>query len=358
MKERERTPILAGILSRERMGRGAPVEAGSEPQAGAEETEPVPTLEKRGAEDEVIGTLPPSCAVSCKSELLAAVLNDNGSRIARNCWIQVLRKVCGPRCREGGSPSGGEEFLPLPKAEGRAVKRSRGRTSKRFRLTGRPEALSARVRISGGALLFVRIRLERIRMMEQKSWDRIATRIEDIERRLVHYEPEISDGLRKMLISAEDHRFLLHRGVDYRALIRAGYRTLLGHREGGSTIAQQLVRVVENRFERSIRRKAWEIRMALRVTKTFSRESIPLVYLAVAYYGWRMNGLDQACIRLGYGRSDLTDEQAAGLVARLKYPEPRVAPEQRKMQIKRRATHILKLYDQHWLQEQLPGLHR
>jgi hypothetical protein len=49
-----------------------------------------------------------------------------------------------------------------------------------------------------------------------------------------------------LIIALEDKRFLRHRGIDYRATLRALLKNLsrLGVRQGGSTLTQQLVRNV------------------------------------------------------------------------------------------------------------------
>jgi membrane peptidoglycan carboxypeptidase len=153
--------------------------------------------------------------------------------------------------------------------------------------------------------------------------------------------------LQEMLISGEDHRFFNHPGYDIRAILRAAYRTMIGHPEGGSTIAQQLARIATGRFERSIRRKVREIRLAASVTREFPRSRLPAIYLLSAYYGWRMNGLEQAYRRLGYIPEKLSANQAAGLVARLKYPEPRFAPPRREQLIARRTKHLVGLHQSH-----------
>jgi len=159
--------------------------------------------------------------------------------------------------------------------------------------------------------------------------------------------PPIPVILQEMLISGEDHRFFRHSGYDIRAILRAAYRTVIGYPEGGSTIAQQLARIATGRFERSLRRKFREIRLAVRITREFPRFHLPAIYLLVAYYGWRMNGLQQAYLRLEYCPSTLSAVQAAQLIARLKYPEPRRSPTRREQQIARRTNHIVSLHRSH-----------
>jgi len=178
----------------------------------------------------------------------------------------------------------------------------------------------------------------------ENDWLQVKMKIQAIQNQLhLKGTPSIPAVLQEMLVYGEDHRFSLHCGYDIRALLRAAYRTIRGHPQGGSTIAQQLARVVTGRFDRSIYRKLRELRLAVRITESFPREQIPALYLMVAYFGWRMNGLVQAYHRLNLTPIGLSDEQAAGLIARLKYPEPRISPERRTRQIAKRTAHILKL---------------
>jgi membrane peptidoglycan carboxypeptidase len=153
----------------------------------------------------------------------------------------------------------------------------------------------------------------------------------------------ISDVLQRALIAAEDWRFFSHGGVDFRALARAAYRNAaLRVREGGSTIEQQLVRQITGRRERTVARKVREILIACLVERVIPKIDIPGVYLSVAHFGWQMTGLHQACRRLGVDSAAPTYREAASLMARLKYPEPRIASSDRSLQIVRRVEYILR----------------
>jgi membrane carboxypeptidase/penicillin-binding protein PbpC len=152
----------------------------------------------------------------------------------------------------------------------------------------------------------------------------------------------ISPALVTMLIVAEDHRFGRHPGVDPVSICRAVWRTLFcGRREGASTIAMQLVRVLTGRYERTLRRKFVEMCLAVRLTKYVRKADIPKFYLLVAYYGWRMNGLAQASLRLKIDLSAMTEFEAASIVARLKYPEPQRFDKIRLGKIRARTKYIL-----------------
>lgn len=149
----------------------------------------------------------------------------------------------------------------------------------------------------------------------------------------------------RLLILGEDHRLAWHPGVDPLALCRAAWRTYgRGRREGGSTVAMQLVRVLTGRFDRNWRRKADELAFAILVTRHVPRSELPALYLSVGYYGWRMNGFTQACRRLAINPARCTLQESAMLVARLKYPQPRDCSAARWQQIADRSEYLMMRY--------------
>lgn len=154
--------------------------------------------------------------------------------------------------------------------------------------------------------------------------------------------------LQQVLLSGEDHRFFDHPGYDKVAICRVLWRRFTkGSREGGSTIEQQLVRIITGDRRYSVKRKFKEISLAVLLADKYPKVIIPSVYLSLSYFGWRMNGIFQACNRLNISLSDVSLNEAAHLIARLKYPEPRITPATRKKQINNRANYILKLYKKH-----------
>ena len=181
------------------------------------------------------------------------------------------------------------------------------------------------------------------------DWEVIRGRIESECARLAS-SPELapSTSMQRLLVSGEDHRHGRHPGFDPIAIGRALWRRLSrGSHEGASTIEQQIVRVITNRYERSIARKIREILLAILVADRYPKHILPGVYLAIGYYGWRMNGYDQARRRLGLSPHCATLHDAARLVARLKYPQPRDTWVLRLAQIDRRAKHLCALYRRH-----------
>jgi membrane peptidoglycan carboxypeptidase len=158
----------------------------------------------------------------------------------------------------------------------------------------------------------------------------------------------VSPFLVRLLISAEDHRYFRHAGVDLIAVYRAVWRRVAwGKVEGASTIEMQMTRVVTGNYERTWKRKIKEILLATQVNETIPKTDLPAVYLRRAYFGWRMNGLKQACDRLGLRAGSMTLPDAASVISRLKYPQPRFLLRARWSKIKGRQRHIMRLYTRH-----------
>lgn len=146
------------------------------------------------------------------------------------------------------------------------------------------------------------------------------------------------------LVLAEDRRFPHHPGFDPLALCRAAWYTSFdGQRQGGSTIAMQLVRTVLGRREPTLRRKAAEVVLAFRLSRYVPVERMPALYLWAAYYGWDMEGFCRAYQRLGIDPRRSTPAEDAGLVARLKYPQPRFHNAAQLARIRTRVAHIVRL---------------
>jgi len=175
------------------------------------------------------------------------------------------------------------------------------------------------------------------------------------DRLLLEYETiqtsnfESFETLTKLLISGEDHRFYYHFGFDIIAILRAFRNRLIYDKiEGASTIEQQLIRVLTNDFERTLRRKIQEILLSTTIASIIPKSSIPKVYLNIAYYGSDMNGLNQTFLKLKLNITDkISLDQAAEIVSRIKYPEKLKQNKQRLTQIEIRKKHLIQLYNKH-----------
>jgi penicillin-binding protein 1C len=148
------------------------------------------------------------------------------------------------------------------------------------------------------------------------------------------YEARSGDGTRSVMltadvlprplvsatIAAEDRRFWWHPGVDPVAMMRALKRNLLELHvvEGGSTISQQVAKLLLNRRSPQRRRglaaKVYEAVLALRLEHRFSKREILALYLNLAAYGNQIAGAERASrAYFGCAASMLTPAQAAFL---------------------------------------------
>ncbi len=102
--------------------------------------------------------------------------------------------------------------------------------------------------------------------------------------------------MQKATIATEDVNFYNHPGIDPIALLRALYYAV---REGdvvsgGSTIPQQLVKLVFLSPERSLTRKIKEAILSAEITRRYSKDQILGIYLNELYYGNLAYGADAA----------------------------------------------------------------
>jgi penicillin-binding protein 1A len=97
-------------------------------------------------------------------------------------------------------------------------------------------------------------------------------------------------------VASEDRRFQDHRGVDFQGIARAIFSNLQAGElvEGGSTITQQLARLVFLTQERTFDRKIREVRLAQKIEATFPKEQILARYLNLVYLGSGAYGVADA----------------------------------------------------------------
>jgi penicillin-binding protein 1C len=121
-------------------------------------------------------------------------------------------------------------------------------------------------------------------------------------------------------LAAEDRRFWSHPGVDPISIARAAKTNLVERSivEGGSTITQQVAKLLLNRQDPN-RRRGWAAKLreaiiALRLEHRFDKSEILAMYLNLAAYGNQIAGAERAS-RAYFGASAalLTPAQAAFL---------------------------------------------
>ena len=89
------------------------------------------------------------------------------------------------------------------------------------------------------------------------------------------------------VIAAEDRRFYYHRGWDIISTVRAAWRNLRNKEivEGGSTITQQLGRIMYFSQEKKYSRKVAEVLAAGRIEDLYDKEKIFELYVNTIYFG-------------------------------------------------------------------------
>ena len=155
---------------------------------------------------------------------------------------------------------------------------------------------------------------------------------------------KISPYLKDAAVDGEDKDFYSHGGVDVESLVRA----LVGNvasgeiSSGASTIAMQVVRDVQIEeaselstpaeqtaaykaaTEDTVNRKLREMKLAIGLEKTYSKQDILLAYLNIANFGHANYGVDAASeAYFSTSASTLTPAQAASLIAIVQSPSAR-----------------------------------
>ena len=166
---------------------------------------------------------------------------------------------------------------------------------------------------------------------------------------------DVSPHLRNAVIATEDRRFYGHFGIDpigtARALavnVRAG-RTV----QGGSSITQQVAKLLFFDNTRTLERKIKEIPAALALEWKFTKDEILSIYLNRAYLGAGATGFEAASQRyFGKSAAEVDPAEAAMLAGLLRAPS-KFAPTNDLARSQNRAETIVGLMaDQGYLTQQ------
>jgi len=150
--------------------------------------------------------------------------------------------------------------------------------------------------------------------------------------------------MKDALLATEDPRFYQHTGIDYRGILRAFLKNVaaVGLKQGGSTITQQLTKVVFLSPERKFKRKIKEIILARRLEKELTKEEILELYLNKIYFGHGAYGVQMAA-KTYFGKNIWEINQAeAALLAGLPKSPQAYSPYSDIDLTKLRQSHVLK----------------
>ncbi len=149
-----------------------------------------------------------------------------------------------------------------------------------------------------------------------------------VEKRVLVPIEQVPDLVKKAFVAAEDVRFYKHHGVDYLGILRAAWTNARAGQvvQGGSSITQQVAKLLIVGHERSLARKLREALLATRIESQLTKDQILGIYLNHVYLGHGAYGVVAAAnAYFGKQLGDLTAAEAAMLAALPKSPS-RITP--------------------------------
>ncbi|WCD86661.1 Penicillin-binding protein 1A [Streptomyces xanthophaeus] len=133
---------------------------------------------------------------------------------------------------------------------------------------------------------------------------------------------QVPRTVQEAVLAAEDRDFHSERAVDPKAMLRAAWNTATGKgTQSGSTITQQYVKNYYLGQEQTIKRKAKEFFIAIKLGREKSKDYILEGYLNTSYFGRNAYGI-QAAAQAYYGKdvNKLTTAEGAYLATLLNSP--------------------------------------
>ncbi len=147
------------------------------------------------------------------------------------------------------------------------------------------------------------------------------------------------------VVAVEDARFYEHSGIDPLGIARAMVSNIKAGKmvEGGSTLTQQLVKVIYLSPERKVKRKIKEAIIAYRLDKELSKYKILELYLNQVNFGRGAYGIQAAAINY-FGKEDVKDLTIAeaAMIAGIPKGPSIYAPHLNMKRAVARRNHVLK----------------
>jgi penicillin-binding protein 1A len=154
------------------------------------------------------------------------------------------------------------------------------------------------------------------------------------------------------IIATEDTRFYRHFGVDPWGTARALFTdvTHLKKKEGGSTLTQQLAKMLFLKPDKTFRRKIQEAILAMQIEKAYTKQEILVYYCNQIYLAHGRYGVETAS-RFYFGKParEMTLSQAALLAGMVQRPEAYSPLRNRKLAIARRNRVLDRMVEERYL---------
>ena len=173
-----------------------------------------------------------------------------------------------------------------------------------------------------------------------------------VERRILLKYEEIPALMKKATLAIEDDKFFQHGGIDVMGIFRAAAVNLKAGEvvQGGSTITQQVAKVMFLSRERTFARKIKELIIAIELERHLAKEEILEVYLNQIYYGHGCYGVEAAS-RLYFDKpaKELTLGEMALLAGLPKAPNSYSPFNNQKGAVHRRGLVLRRMLDSHYI---------
>ena len=169
-----------------------------------------------------------------------------------------------------------------------------------------------------------------------------------VERRIFVSLGQMPPTLKEAVLATEDARFYSHFGVDPIGIARAIYQNFRRGRivEGGSTITQQLAKVLFLTPDRSLDRKLKEAVLAVELERRYSKDRILEMYLNQIYFGHGAFGVEAAARTFfGKGVSELTPAECVLLAGLPKAPSTYSPFDHSEASLRRRSVVLARMVD-------------
>jgi membrane peptidoglycan carboxypeptidase len=147
---------------------------------------------------------------------------------------------------------------------------------------------------------------------------------------------KVSPAAQKAILAAEDRNFYTEPGISPKGMFRALFSNVRagGVSQGGSTITQQYAKNAFLTQDRTFSRKIKEIFIAVKMSRTVSKEQVLEDYLNTIYFGRGAFGIETASLTyFNVHAAALTPSQAAVLASSIRSPagyDPARHPERAK----------------------------
>ena len=179
--------------------------------------------------------------------------------------------------------------------------------------------------------------------------DKLICKIEGTEKRKIIPLSQITPHMQRAVLSAEDHHFYEHHGIDVFGILRATIANVIARHtvQGGSTITQQLAKnLFFESSERSFPTKIAEAIVAGQLESRFSKEKILELYLNEVYFGNGAYGIEQAAnLYFDKPAAALDVAESAYIAGLIRWPSRGGNAQYLKENVSRRNDVISKMYE-------------